>query len=297
MGVCTAYVVATGAEDPWYVDVDDAYVYWTSHTVDGLGSGRVERTTKEGRGPIETVAELGDSFDLAIRGSSVYVTTASARGLRRIDLSDKKVTAIGMGVVDGLSGGSYDLTGTATTLFYTVRRDFPLTDKIVAVTVDGGNAREFVSLSASAEPEGIGVDGAFVYWANQMANTVGRVRQDGREQESGWHQVDRPRRIRLDEDALYTTTPAGVSRRSKSGDVEALPILAADVHRGSIVVDDRWLYVAIENEGVVARIDKRDGSGRVDVGSALDHPIGVAQDATAIYFTERAGKRIWRAVK
>jgi hypothetical protein len=43
--------------------------------------------------------------------------------------------------------------------------------------------------------------------------------------------------------------------------------------------------------------DKVDGSGRVDVATGLDHPIGLAQDAAAIYFTERAAGRIWRTQK
>lgn len=66
---------------------------------------------------------------------------------------------------------------------------------------------------------------------------------------------------------------------------------------GGIAVDGTHLYATLAPEGRVVRMDKRTGAGLVEVATGLAEPNGIAVDAEALYFVERAKNRIWRLVK
>ncbi len=61
-----------------------------------------------------------------------------------------------------------------------------------------------------------------------------------------------------------------------------------------MLVDGPYLYVTMETDGQVVRLDRSTGDGLVPLLTGLGGPVGVAQDATSLYIAEHRGGRIRR---
>jgi hypothetical protein len=293
-GQCGPYVIADSgkAVSAWYIAVDDVNVYWTSLPIVGRnslpGDGKVRAAPKLG-GPSRIVADTATSFDIAVLGESVFFTAFKGEvpGLHRVSKSGGEVTT--------MWGGSdaFDLAIHSGKLYFTgggAVRALTLPAQIETVT------------TASASAEGITVDDEHVYWAEHYQDDGGVIsRFERATQKLDELEPVQPgaRRMTSDADAIYWTASApshAIMRRSKRGG-PALRLFEGESHYGSIVVDDQYLYVAAENEARIMRMNKVDGSERVDLATGLRSPIGLAQDPDALYFTERVGGLVKRLRK
>jgi hypothetical protein len=106
----------------------------------------------------------------------------------------------------------------------------------------------------------IAVGGGYVYWTSDYAGTVQR-------------------------------------RLVTGGPVE--PFFAGQIRYGTVLIDvaNDIAYITDELGNRLVRAGLASGAPQVDLETGLDNPLGIAQDATAIYFTERNGNRIRRMVK
>lgn len=288
-GACRPYVVVDQVKAPFYVEVDDAFAYWTSHKSVG-GVGTVQRVDKIAGGVPQTIAALENSFDMAFAGEWLFVTAPaqSAVGLHRMLRDGGSATA-------EYEGGVLEVTASGGAVYFTASNDSVLARSpegaLRTVVADGG------------EPEGVVVHGGLVYWANNLPlGSIGRVAEDGAQPIPGYVGGEqRPRRGTTDGTALYWTSNAlggAVSRKVLGdGNVTVRLLEDAGVNRGSVVVDADHLYATLETAGRVVRMNKVDGSDLRVLAEGLDLPTGLAQDETAIYFTERGKDRIWRMVK
>lgn len=284
-GECTPYVIAEALPAPWYVAVDDASVYVTSHVYRDAGTGALYALPKDG-GAIATLAAFGDSFDLLVDDTRIVVSSMWDESLYVLP---KDASRGPRSVWDG--GQTLDLARRDDVTYFTSRG--PLDHGVRAVTADE-RTTHLASLVVNAEIEGVAVDATHVYWASR-SGMIGRARRDGSERTDQWRTAPRVRRLTLDDDAVYWTSDSSAFRAAKDqGD----PIALADrVGFGTIVVDARHAYITLDAAGSVVRVNKQDGTEVRVLASDLERPMGLADDGTSIYFTERDRGRIWRMTK
>lgn len=305
-GECAAYVIAEDVRAPWYLTVDDTYAYWTSYlsgTEDSIdGDGTVRRTKKLGGGKVEVVATSPSSFALLVVGDFLYFTVIGngGRGAFRVPKAGGAAAPTAF-----VGGEAVELAVLGDALFVTV--DASTGGAVIAVPAAGGMQRSVVSLPPGKAPEGITADDKDIYWVNHTTpGDVGRVNVvPGGPPDIPWAAGQAaPRRIVADDEAVYWTNSAipggGIVRKKKSTpkDEPAERIFAGNVRYGSVVVDAANAYVTVEKDGAVVRIDKHNPSRVTALATNLVDPTGLAQDADAIYFTERGGRhRVYRMRK
>jgi hypothetical protein len=300
-GTCGSYVLVEPTLRPWYLAVDDdpnGDVYWTSFANPVLpgGDGAIRRVSKMG-GPVTVVADAtADAYDVAVQGDRLVFTSLAheIRGVPR-----------GGGTLISISAetGS-DLARSGSSLFFTGRAAnlggvFELTT---------GSAMGRASFAVGYSPEGIGVDADYVFWANHngsdgatQGGSIGRVRRNGTNPEVEWTPGQKAaRRIAVGGGYVYWTSDlAGTVSRKAVGGTDVEPVYAGNIRYGSVIVDaaNEVAYITAELENTLLRVGLKAGSTPTVLETGLDNPVGLAQDATAIYFTERNGNRIRRLVK
>lgn len=301
-GVCRPYVIVENAGTPYYISVNRTHAYWTSFTLlTPPGDGTLRSAPKLG-GSSEELEKNEDSFDVLATDDDVYFTSVSdtnGGGLWR------RPVAGGSAVPLWTTGEVIEVTRAANTLYFTVRA--PTSEGVWSKRGDDAPVK-LVPLTTTDILEGIYVDDNFVYWATRWT-AIGRVARDGTGRSDTWVQSPNIRRLTGDDEAVYYTAfadgaPPGSASPPASGVFRVdkttravTQLYSAAIEVGSIVVAGDWLYATITGDGNVVRFDKRTGDRLVVLAERLDQPMGIAQDAEAIYFTERGAGRIHRAVK
>jgi hypothetical protein len=304
-GECSPYRV--GACDdkasPFYIAVDQTHVYWTSRTTLN-GDDSIHRRLKDDSNalPEKLGAPIGGLFAIALTDTNLFVT-ATQSNQDGIHLHEKN----GGNPLRKKSGNSLDLgispDGT---------RAYFMNGGVRWVTTDRTNPDVNTIREGLGTGEGIAVDQTHVYWTvHDMVMSGGGVYRapiNGGPEEPFIPNMPYARRIILDDDSAYVILSSNdgavgparsgaVLRNTKlNGGVQTL-LNNVNTGRGGIVVDDRYAYLTLEDEGEVARIDKKNGSGLRVLKEGLDKPIGIAQDATSIWFGEAGKGCIWRMVK
>jgi hypothetical protein len=296
-GECTPYPVVQ-APSAWYLAVDATHVYWTSRdpsVYGAAGSGEVQRAPKLGGATPDTLAVDPNAFDLAVVGPAVFFssfggaagTTSGVYRTSAVPGSDAAVGVADIGV-EVLAQGDKA---------YVITRGDPNAIHSVDVT---GTATPFATFGTTENrTEGLASDGEYLYWADHRdVGSVARIKLTGGMVQTVVSGIAYPRRIAVDAEFVYwvaDTRPA-IERARKTGGLAAL-VLAADVGYGRVIADARHLYATIDREGRVIRMDK-DGANVRTVAPGLGHPVGLAQDDVAIYFSDCSpGGSVWRMVK
>ncbi|MBX3230844.1 MAG: hypothetical protein KIT84_01395 [Labilithrix sp.] len=290
-GVCMPYPIAEGIPAPWYIAVDESRVFVTSHVYQSAGSGAVYAFSKNGGEPPVAITEPRDSFDVLVLGADLVVSSIDDRTLFMLPKNGREARRE---VWDG-GGATLDLATRDGGVYFTSRG--PLDHGVRAMAE--GTLGHLVSLDAGREVEGIAVDATHVYWANRggpgAGGSIGRALRDGGERNDDWHPAPRVRRLTVDDEAVYWTSDTDAVRTPKDGGSDVK--LVGDVRWGTIVVDATYAYITVDRAGLVVRVNKRDGSDLVQLATGLSRPMGLTDDGTSIYFTERDRGRVWRATK
>lgn len=158
-------------------------------------------------------------------------------------------------------------------------------------------------------PEGVAVDGSYVYWTNSSCCQVGepsspgigRANLDGTGVNESFIPLSGnniyPTGVAVDGSYIYWTTGVGgtIGRANLDGTgVDESFITGMNAPTG-IAVDGSYIYWADANANSIGRANL-DGTG-VDQSfiTGGDHPDGLAIDATHIYWTNQFGDTIGRA--
>lgn len=287
-GMCTPYVIAENIPVPWYLAVDATHVYVTSHVYRDAGTGDVYAVPKDG-GPFKVIADLGDSFDVFVNGTTLVTSSLWDNALFGVPIDVAGPPKV---LWDG--GQTLDIALRDGTIYFTARGQN--NHHPIALRPDKG-VISFATLATGDEIEGVAVDATHVYWATRNnPGMISRRNRDGTGPIENWQAVQRVRRITVDEEAVYWTGDRGAARRSKSG-ADVVTLVDGEVGFGTIVVDATHAYITLYDSGRVVRMNKRDGSSRTELSKDLSNPMGLADDGASIYFTERGGNRVWRMTK
>jgi hypothetical protein len=152
-------------------------------------------------------------------------------------------------------------------------------------------------LALNAGVEGVAANDTSVFWVEGAS--IGRIARDGGAKEDPWQAGENgANAIAVEGDDVFWTrvgTTGGFCHRNAQSATVTCPF-SGNVNQGRIVVDRNSVYVAVEQENRIMRFD-REARGVTEVASNIDQPVGIAQDATAIYFAARGSGTIYRMVK
>jgi hypothetical protein len=300
-GICRSVVIADTTPGPWYIAADDAAdgeVYWTSYKSSNVpgGDGAVRHVAKKG-GTAAPLVENLSAYDVAVHGGLVVFSTTGSDVM--------SVPKAGGTATTFFSGRGMELTRRGTSLFFTGA------DAVGAGVFEAAPGVDVIrraSFAGSYVAEGIGVDDNQIIWANHNGSdgtpdsaSVGRVQRDGQNASVEWAPMEKGvRRVTVAGTYAYWTSDytSTIRRRLLSGGAVE-PFFSGDLRYGTVVVDlpAGHAYITVELENKVVRRGLAAGAPEVELETGLEAPVGLAQDATAIYFTERVGGRIRRLAK
>lgn len=153
----------------------------------------------------------------------------------------------------GTTSGNLQHPGLSTTHVYWTNESKQLIQRVAKT----GGAVETVA-NASGEPEGLVVDGNWVFWSNAATN--GGV-------------------YRVDLDGANVTT-----------------ISSGDNSARTLAVDAQYVYWTADGSGQIRRALKSGSGSPVTLVTGANAPYQIAVDATHVYWTSRDGT-LWRAPK
>src|SRR5262249_37130094 len=90
--------------------------------------------------------------------------------------------------------------------------------------------------------------------------------------------------IALDDTMVYWGTKNGPRARTKNDNGATIPI-ADDAQTQNLIVDDMYVYFLSDVGGTLKRARKDGTGGTAVLATALVLPRGLAQDASALFFT------------
>ena len=142
---------------------------------------------------------------------------------------------------------------------------------------------------------------AFVYWANQGTNTVGRANLDG----TGANQsfitgASSPRGVAVDAGHVYWTNAGTgtIGRANVDGTGADQGFITGATSPAGVAVDTGHVYWANFLTGTIGRANV-DGSGAnqsfIPAPGAISSPMGVAVDAGHVYWTNQGTNTVGRA--
>lgn len=142
-------------------------------------------------------------------------------------------------------------------------------------------------------PEGVAVDGTYIYWVDEVAGSMGRAKLDGSDvNQSFVTGLGEPQDVTVSPSYIYFTTAYGIERTDLSGSN------VTNLHQSGslfgIAVDNSYVYWTDPVTSTIGRANL-DGTGATTLIGGLDRPDGVAVDGTYIFWTEHYDNSIGRA--
>lgn len=154
-------------------------------------------------------------------------------------------------------------------------------------------------LSLASGPHGIGVDGTYVYWANETSKAIGRAKLDGTEKNETWISglAKAPTGLAVGPGYVYWSNTFGFIGRAKSDGTEVLnEWLHPTESLSVIVVDSAYVYWS-------DTANKRIGRAKLN-GTELTKgwitgltitPFGMGVDGSHVYWGNDPGGKVGRA--
>lgn len=172
-GVNNSFIA--GANSPFDVVVDGAFIYWTN-----LNGGTIGRANLDGTGVNQSfITGASSPVGLAVDATHIYWTNGASSG-PSIGRANLDGTGVNQTFIPGVSAPGLAVDGSY--LFFSTNPGPGLgPPSIGRANLDGtGVNPSFITPStALSDLFGLAVDGTHIYWAHLGSNTIGRANLDG----------------------------------------------------------------------------------------------------------------------
>lgn len=301
-GLCEPIALADNLGQPLGIVVEGDEVYWADQSTGGSSSGRILRTSTEPGGEIEVLADnQGNPERLVLTDTHVYWGNTSTGGIFRVardgtgleefvpnEAAPKRLTVVEVGQNAVLIWTRYVSAGAV------VRA--PLATGTPTVVVGG-------------QPFAAGLQTAdgMLYWTSRDDGAVRRLEMgaDPVVVEDLATAQDNPFSVVVDEGTIYWVNEGTQGAAYLDGAVWSMPVeggepmllAEGEARPFELVVDASHLYwVSRVPQGAVRRLDKTTMEVS-DLVPEAAQPGGIAQDQTAIYYTEQGAGRLLKVAK
>jgi virginiamycin B lyase len=261
----------TGAGNPAGLAVDGAHIYWANN----VSGGSIGRANLDGSS-VNSFFVTGASFPtgVAADGAHLYWANYSPRGIGRANLDGSAASAgfIPVSTTSQLGG----VTVNATHIFWadlggTVGSMAP----IGRANLDGTGADPNF-ITGATNPNGLAVDGSYLYWSNSGSTTIGRANLDGTGVNQGLITgASSPAGVALDPPPPSNEFSFGKLKRSKRHGTATLIVLVPGpgnlALNGKGLVKQRTTKVKLRIKAKGRKRRKLNRTGRVNVAAKVTY--------------------------
>ena len=212
----------TGASNPNFVAVDNAYVFWSNHWSDG--SATIGRANLDGSGVNQRFISfhLGDyPGGLATDGTYLYWGNQSTSRIVRASVEGSGVNENFIVAYDGRLGDPLGLAIDQNHIYWTTcdfSQGCDRGDAIGRANLDGSGVVPSFMSGDAPHTFGLEVDGSHIYWADRAGgparNSIGRANLDGSGVNASFIPATFPHDVAVDGTYIYWANFAGTIGRA-----------------------------------------------------------------------------------
>jgi sugar lactone lactonase YvrE len=297
---CMPFVLVSKQNDaaleaPWGIALDTSNVYFT---VSNWGNGgRVMRVSKSGSGLMTLTSGQKEPFDIAVDSAAVYFTDIGGGQVVRVPTGGGSATALATGQTNPV-GISVD----GANAYWST---YASSGSVRSVPKAGGGGVQNLA-TGQGSPRGTVADpgtSGFVYFATAGNGLVKKVPKSGGSVTALTTGDDSPWNMTVDPSGQelfftrFSPTGGGVRRVAKSASSTNSSVVVSASAPLYLAVDETHAYFTIHNPTGSVRRAPRDGGSSETLATGIDKPTGIAVDATAVYWVDYMGHKIWKLAK
>jgi hypothetical protein len=273
--VCQGTAIITAQMSPWGVAVDANNVYWTDLNTAST-DGTVMSRPKGGGSATPLASMQWAPHDLVLNANGLYWENYSAGEIWRIaPLGSAKVNV-------ATEPSQMIVFAVDATNAYFVEKGSTIVHK--AALAGGAASTPLTMVTAGLAPGNLAADGTYVYWVNVLDGSIKRTTTDGVTTTTLVPSAGADVLYAFGGDVYFSTKSDIQKVNGASGGTPMVVVSGIANGLTAMVVDTDGVYFTNNTAGTVQRAGS-DGVAHT-IGASQVHPIGIATDATAIYWAE-----------
>lgn len=287
-------ILASGQLRPNSIAVDSTHVYWSNSGTYPDANGSIMKAPKDGGAATPLVSGLFGASAIAIDSTSVFCIVYNENEIIKVPKAGGSTTVVGTG---GYSG---DIAVNAS-YFYWDRFDGSSAIMRHPVAQSGSP----FALTSGQEISLIEIDSTNIYWVDYTAGTINKMPIGGGSAAAIASGQYYPSALAIDTANAYWKTYDGLIVKGKIAGGRMPTVLASAQEslqaRDSMAVDGARVYWAdagdfMQSNGRIMAIDV-DGGQPIEIAGGQDKPMGLAVDATHVYWVNWDDGTVRRATK